>query len=276
MPRKFPVYDNYDLIGRLRLDASLGLANSDPLLIRRGLVSGASIVHKYGRNTGVPNGTWEGVLQTAAQFVWPTVATTVRIKAGGNADDDGTSSPLGAGAWSVTVQGLNAAGAEVSETLATAGASASAPTTTEFIRVYRAWVETVGAYTGTNTAAVTIESTGGTDLILIAAGEGQSQYCAYTIPAQKTGFLASVTVQVDAAKAADFRLLTRVDATNTTAPYPAKRLKFYWDGILGTSVLKPLTPILALPALTDVWVEARGGGAGTEATADMEIILFDD
>jgi hypothetical protein len=113
-------------------------------------------------------------------------------------------------------------------------------------------------------------------MITIVADEGQTQFCGYTIPLGKTGYLASVMVQADAAKAADFRLMTRADADDVTAPFSPKRLKFFWDGVLGPSPIQPLTPILELPALTDIWIEARGGGAGTEVSADMEIILFDD
>ena len=276
MTRKIPKYDDYPQIGRLRLDPSLALANSDPLLIRRGLMTGASVMHKFGRNPAVPNGSWEGILTAAAQFVWPTTATTVRIKSGGNSADNGTSSPLGAGAHTVTVQGLDATGVEVSATLTTAGASASASTTQTFLRVYRAWVATAGAYTGTNTGDVVIETTAGTALIQITAGEGQSQYCAYTIPLGKTGYLGSVRVHVDGLKPADLRLFTRASCTTVAAPFTAKRLKFYWDGTIGSIEVEPVTPLLALPALTDVWIEARGSGAITEASANMEIILFDD
>ena len=275
MTRIIPKYYDYPMIGRTRNDADLALANSDPLLIRRGLVDGASLVHKFGRNSGVPNGSWEGVLQVAAQFPWLTAATTVRIKAGGDAADDGTSSPLGAGAVEVTVQGLNAAGAEITETLTTAGVSASASTTAEFLRVYRAWVSTAGAYTGANVDDIVIENTAGTtDLIMIAATEGQTQFCGYTIPAGKVAYLASVIVQADAAKAADFRLYTRENANNATAPYTAKRLKFYWDGVIGQVAVQPMTPLLTLTAWTDIWVEAQGS-AITEVTADMELIVFD-
>ena len=48
MTRKIPVYDDYPQIGRVRLDPSLALANSDPLLIARGLVTGISQVNKFG------------------------------------------------------------------------------------------------------------------------------------------------------------------------------------------------------------------------------------
>lgn len=276
MPRKIPRYDDYELIGRVRTDANLALANSDPILIRRGLIDGGSIVHKFGHNADVPNGSWEGVLQATAQFTWLTAATTVRIKAGGNIADDGASSPLGAGAHEVTIQGLDINGAVVSEAVSTAGASASASTTTEFFRVFRAWVSAVGVYSGVNTANIIIENTAGTlDLIMIAAGEGQTQYCGYTIPAGEVGYLAAIIVHADAAKAASFRLFTRENADNVTPPYTSERIRFYWDGVMGLVTHQPVTPMLALPAWTDIWIEARGGGANTEVSADMEIIMFD-
>jgi hypothetical protein len=276
MPRKIPIYDDYEMIGRLRLDPGLALANSDPLLLRRGLVTGGSVVHKYGRNEALPNGTWEGILQVAAQFPWLTAATTVRIQSGGDAEDDGTVSPLEVGALEVTVQGLNAAGAVVTEAITTNGASASTSTTTEFFRVNRAWVSQAGAYTGVNTGDVTIENTAGTvDLIMIAAGEGQSQFGAFTIPASRVGYLASVILGADGLKAADFRLYTRENANNVTAPFTAKRIKLFWDGVLGSVTHKPTTPALVLPAWTDIWLEGAGHAVGTEATGNMEIILYD-
>ena len=110
MSRLIPKYFDYPTIGRVRNDAQVAMANSNPILIARGLIDGATVVHKFGRNADVANATWEGVLQTAAQFPWLTAATTVRVKAGGNAADDVSSSPLGAGAHEITVQGLSAAG----------------------------------------------------------------------------------------------------------------------------------------------------------------------
>ena len=224
----------------------------------------------------MPNGTWAGVLEAAEQFPWLTSATTVRIKAGGDIDDDGTSSPLGVGAQEIIIQGLDINGDEVMEAVTTAGAGASTSTTIEFIRVFRAWVSVAGVYTGSNTDTIMIENTAGTtDLTQITAGEGQTQFCAYTIPAGKFGALASVLVQTDANKPADFRLFTRKDALTFTPPFSSKRLKFYWDGVLSHLDVRPKTPLLWLDPLTDIWIEANGGGAVTEVSADMEIILYD-
>jgi hypothetical protein len=276
MARKIPKYYDYELIGRTRLDATLALANSDPLLIRRGLVTGGSLVHKFGRDPAAANGTWGGVLQAGAQFPWLTAATTVRVKAGGNAADDSTSSPLGAGAREVTVQGMTIAGIDAIEAIATAGASASASTTTEFFRVDRAWVSEPGVYGGNNTDDIVIEATGGTDLIMIAAGEGQTQFAGYTIRAGKVAYLASALVQADGLKPADFRLMTRANANSVTPPFTATRLKYFWDGVLGFGPHNPFTPSLELPAWTDIWIEARGSGAITEVSASFELIIYGD
>ena len=72
-------------------------------------------------------------------------------------------------------------------------------------------------------------------------------------------------------------MFTRENILDVTTPYSPARLKFYWDGVLGVSPIKPSSPMIgSLSALTDIWIDARGGGAITEVSADMEIILVDD
>jgi len=95
----------------------------------------------------------------------PAAATTLRIKAGGDALD----TAAGAGAREVTLQGIDELGNEVTESLATAGASASAVTTNKFIRLYRAWVSSVGRY-GTMAAG------GHEDDIVIEKGTGSQDW----------------------------------------------------------------------------------------------------
>ena len=241
--------------------------------VQKGNVAGHSMVHKFGRNDELPNGSWEVINLLGSTWPILSAATTVRIKAGGNAAD----TAAGAGAREVTVQGIDSNGDETSETIATAGASASSATTASFWRIHRAWVSSVGTYGSANTAAVTIENSGGgTDLIQIAADEGQTQFAGFTIPSGKTGYLISLHLTVDASKAADFRVFTLNDITDTTAPMASKRLKLYFDGVLGELRYVPKGPELSLSALTDIWIEASGGGAGTEVSADFELLLVDD
>ena len=242
--------------------------------VQKGNIAGHSMVHKFGRNAAVPNGTFEGVLQLSTAFTFLAAATTVRIKAGGNAAD----TAAGAGAREITVQGLDDTGAFVSEAIATNGAGASTATTASFWRVFRAYVSSCGTYNAANTASVVIENSGGgTDLIMITTEEGQSQYGAYAIPLGKTGYLLSVKVQADGGKAADFKLCVREDLTDaSSAPFQARRIKFYWDGVLGSDNLEGKSPLLVMNALSDVWIEAQGGGAITEVSCDFEILLVDD
>lgn len=235
-------------------------------------LGGHHMVHKFGQNLAIPNGAWRFV--NLLSFTgWPlSAATTVRVKAGGDAAD----TAAGDGAREITVQGIDGSGAEVSEAIATAGASASSATTASFIRVHRAWVSAVGVYGAANTAAVTVEnSAGGTDLIRIGAGQGQTLFGGYTIPTGKTGLLWTIHAHVDSGKTADIAVYTRENVLDTTAPMSSKRIKLLFDGVIGTLVYRPRTPGLVIPALSDIWVEAYGDGAITQVSVEFELQLID-
>lgn len=240
--------------------------------VQEGKIPGHSLVHKFGRNQAVPNGSFEMVSLLSIPTAFLSAATTVRIKAGGDAAD----TAAGAGARSVFVQGIDDNLAVLTEEIATAGASASSVTTALFWRVFRAWT-TSGTYGTANTAAITIENgTGGTDLLVIGLEEGQSQHGSYTIPLAHTGYLLSATLTVDSNKPADIKLVMRESFNDTSAPMPSSRLKIYWDGVVGELIFTPRTPGPAIPALTDVWWEAEGSGAITEVSVDFEIHLVQD
>ena len=242
--------------------------------VAKGNIAGHSLMHKFGRNDSVPNGSWAHISLTpfdVADFRQSPVS--MRVKAGGDPADTAG----GAGAREITIQGIDSTFAELSEAVATAGASASAATSATFWRVHRAWVSAVGAYTVANTDDVVIEDSGGAaDFVTIAANEGQSQYGGFTIPLGKTGYLLRAWGTVDASKAADFRLYTREEIDTIAAPMPSRRLMRYWDGVLGDFEVGPLSPELILPEKTDIWLEARGGGALTEVSANFEMLLVDD
>ena len=244
--------------------------------IQKGNVPGHSIVQKFGHNDSVANGSWEGVQQTAAgAFNFLTAATKVRVKAGG----DGADTAAGAGAQAVTVEGLDDTGAFVSESIELAGAAASALTTVLFWRVYRAYITPLraGAYGGSNTANIVIENgTGGTDLITIIAGEGQTQYAAYAVPLGKTGYLMHVSLTSESTKSSNFRLYTRASLTDFTTPFAPALLKRNWDGVAGVTSIETHSPLLTLPALTDIWFDAYGAGAIAQVSVNFEILLVDD
>jgi len=249
--------------------------NEDFLIeVAKGNVAGHALVHKFGRNDSIPNGSFAHVSLTPfATADFRQSAATMRVKAGGNAAD----SAAGAGAREVTIQGIDSTFAEITEAVATAGASASSATTASFWRVHRAWVSASGTYGAANTAAVVIEDSGGAaDMITIGVGEGQTQYAGWTVPLAKTAYLLSVTVTVDASKPADFRMFTRENIDDISAPLSAPRIKLYWDGLTAPLHFSPKSPGSAIAAKSDIWFEAQGGAGGGEVSVDFELLIVDD
>ena len=242
--------------------------------VMKGNVAKHSMVHKFGYNGAVPNGSWAHVSTTpfsTANFRQSAIA--MRVKSGGNVAD----TAAGAGAREVTIQGIDSNFAETSEAVATAGASASSATTATFWRVHRAWVSATGTYTGNNTGDVVIEdSGGGADFITIQAGEGQTQYTGWTVPTGKIASLTSVHVTVDSNKTANVRCFTRHDIDTVAAPMSAKRLKLYWDGLEQHFQYIPKGPELSIPAKGDIWFEAYGDGAVSAVSVDFELLVVED
>ncbi len=241
--------------------------------VKLGNIAGYSIENKFGHNGAVSNNQWDIVSSTSISGMFPASGTTVRIKAGGGAADTNN----GAGARSITVIGIDATTfKEVNETIVTSGAGVSASTSTSFLRLYRAFVEDVGIYPEANTDDIVIEKTDGSyDMLTILANEGQTQHGGYSIASGKTGLLRGVNVWADGAKAADFRIFIRENFANTVPPVSSKRLKLYFPGVLGQEEYRPTGSDIVLPPLTDIWVEARGAGANTDASVNLEIWLAD-
>jgi len=164
--------------------------------------------------------------------------------------------------------GIN--GRELTVSVVTNGASASLSTSVEFIRVFRAYIDGVGTYDGNNTGDIVIETTNGTELITIAAGQGQTQHTAYTIPKGYIGYVMGVTVNVDSTKPADIAVYTRNDILSVNA----KRLRYYANGLIGTFNAVYKAPIIEIDELTDIWCEGRGSNNNTEISASIVIYIF--
>jgi hypothetical protein len=244
--------------------------------IQRGSFADMMMIHKFGKNSIVGDGTWEIISDIGGAYVWPQAPTTVRVKAGGNAAD----ASAGAGARTIRVEGIDENLAEVTEdiTLNADGTLASASTTTTFWRLNRARVVTVGSYTApVNTGIITIEDTAGTmDLLLIEAATSSTFHCAYSIPTGMTAHLIGFTVHVDANKDADIRLCTRSNFTDVTVPVSPSIVHRIDRGVLGDHGNQPKSPLFALAGPADFWLEAKGSGQITEVSGDMEILCIMD
>lgn len=232
------------------------------LAISRGLVTNCAQFRKFGSNPAV--GTSETPISSLGTIWQPTVAVTVEA-----ISTDANDTAAGTGARTMVVTGLDQTFAEVSETLTLNGTSASTASTTTFIRVYRAYVATTGTYAGTNAGAITIRvSGGGTSILQIVAGKGQTQTTMYTVPTGKTLYVEYVNISVSSAKEVDISFYQFPNIDDVSAPFTgAKRLVQLFEGML-SSVPFRYDPPMVFAAKTDLWfaglVSAGSGAASVE------------
>ena len=238
-----------------------------------GFHSDRSVVHKFGSNSAVAAGTTEFITPTGA-LNFLTVASTVRVKAGGNAADD---QDAGAGARAITVEGVDGAGVEVSAVLVTEGAAASSPSTQVFFRVSRAYIGPVGVYGVKNTGQIIVESVDNTvDLITIEALKGQSETSAYFIPLGKTGYLKRTHPQASATNPGDLMMYQRQNALDVTIPFTGARLVTGATQLDGSEVVQ-LDSLVIFPPLTDLWWEATAAaGQAAIVSVKYDLELVDD
>lgn len=274
------------------LNQPLGL-DSDALLVRptfpwldvaRGLQGGISDTNKFGRNDATGTSfvpiSMGGVYQTPQSGS----ATTLRIKAGGNAND----TAAGTGAREITLEGLDENFVEVTETLATAGASASSATTTTFTRLFRAYVSASGTYAtasaGSHSGDIVIENgAGGTDWLTIDSTVGfpvgQSEVGAYSVCSTKTAYVKLRQVTADTGKKVDLIFFHRGAIDETSAPYTAMRAKSVLVGLDG-GVLGQYSdfeiPIGPFPGPCDIGFMGRVNTGTAEISVEFEIIEVDN
>jgi len=236
--------------------------------------TGYDVVHKFGRNLAVPT-SFVGV-SVGGLYLTPQVAaaTNLRVKAGNTND-----TAAGSGARGITLLGLDETGAEVEETLATAGVSASSTTSATFIRLYRAYVSTSGTYgtttAGSHAADIVIENgAGGTDWLTIDSTgypRGQSEVAFYSVPLGKTAYVTSIQCSVQSNKTADIVMVQRRDILDAAVPYQAMRTVLQLGAVAGHASLRPATPFGPFPALTDIGFLSKGA-AVSEVDVNFEIV----
>lgn len=241
-------------------------------------LSGASVIHKFGRNIAV--GTTFAAVSIGGIYRMPQVAgaTTLRIKAGDVAD-----TAAGSGAQSVTLEGLDATGAFIAETLATAGTSASSSTSNSFLRLTRAFVLSSGTYsldgTGSHADDIVIENTAGTETwATIDATDfprSQTEIGLYTVPLGKTAYIQSIHYAVDTTKTTSLLIMQREHILETSTPYEAMRQLLVLSGVAASGVHEYRMPLGPFQELTDINVKARVSATTSEISVSFEILLRD-
>ena len=148
------------------------------IAVAAGLVPGWRRYRKFGMNNALASGTeqmWPpGTLKTL-----PAAAAVASIVSDSAEDDPDEATPPGTGAWTVTVEGLDANYDEVSETVTMTGTT-PVLTTQTFLRLFRSYVVTAGT-NGNNVGNIST-SVGGNLQSYIEASEGQSHQTDYCVP----------------------------------------------------------------------------------------------
>ena len=254
-----------------RFEKIVNVANDKFLDIARGVYPDKFAKSRFAHNTAVPNGSFADIWSygpTDATYNWPTTIEKFRIKAGGNSND----TSAGSGCRSVQVQYLDSVGDLQQEQLVTAGASASASTSSTGFRFIRAWCDSTGTILSNNTGIILFENeTTGQVVGEIDAGKGQTQMSMYTVPRNYTCFLVRIEVDVASNKSGDVIMWQRTNALTFTAPFGVKRTVQEWDGLQGQATTEHVSyPVFE--ELTDIWLEASGGGAATEVGVEYDLI----
>ena len=224
-------------------------ANSDR---NEGLAGGQESKRKFGVNESV-GASLETIWSYTANWIPNQVINEkLIIAAGGNAAD----TAAGLGAQSVIVNFLDENLAEVTETLVTAGAAASAATTANCFRVVSAKVVNSGTYHETNTGAITLTLTGGNIMGYIAASRGTTEQAILAIPANKIAYITEILVSVGQGDSADIKMFIVDNITDLTTPFGSKRLDWSLADFSGANIFK-LDTHLKIPAGSEVWFEGQ-------------------
>jgi hypothetical protein len=210
----------------------------------------------------------------SVSYVFPTTAETVRVKAGGNAAD----TAAGVGARTVKITGLDASWNEVTDTLTTAGASASAVSANTYRRINKCEVIDSGTYGGANVGIVTIENTTALqELAIIDTQRGIADQAIYTVPAGKTMFVTRFTINVGDSNKSTIRGYVREEADVIAAPFRAPELFVQFNEFAGIGSITPET-LRVIPEMSDFYMTAQriSGGGSSACSAEVDFDLVDN
>ena len=246
-------------------------ANSDlaeMVDISNEMVLKTDFIHKFGRNPNI-GAAPETIWQQGGLYTYLTSPSTVFVSS-----DDADDNPTGNGAQTVTIQGLDANYNQIEATQPVNNLVG----TTEFLRVFRAFVATAGS-TGTNEGNILIStaaSGGGTVLADIGKigvgttyGLGQTQLSLYTVPAHCTGFLTRWNVGVGAYNDAVTATLYTREIEGVAGAFRTRDIMDVPGGFHTRDYQIPIE----LPPKTDVEIRAIAS-AGSTISSSFDIVLI--
>lgn len=225
-----------------------------------GLLSYTDTILKFGKNESVGNAVYEDIWFTGGTEALLTSAETMDI-----VSTSGDDAAAGTGIQTLTIKGLNDIYSIVEETIALDGVT-PVTTTTEFLRVYRAFGATAGSV-GANVGTITISASVAASVHgTLEIDRNMTQKTQFTIPDSFFGLL--INLHVSALKNDQFVLDVRLQeegAVETTV--------FSFQGVEVVPDINLTIPVL-LPPKSDMRVCAISTGGGTASINAFYQLLF--
>jgi len=220
-------------------------------------------IYKFGRNPNV--GATEVIIGGGGIYGLPETAETVVC-----ASDEIEDNPTGSGARSIHVFGLDANYKLIDE-IVNIGES----TEKEYLRIFRAHVETAGTTTpidGANIGNITItQDNTAVDMAYISQGDGQTLVACFTVPAGFTALMWSADTTTGEGKNSTNRVKSKEFGSDF--PFRVKGIRDNFQNTVGIQYKIPNK----YEEKTDIVFTAKSSAAGTpvSATFTLELIKND-
>lgn len=244
----------------------------------KGDVAKHSHVDKFGAANDI--GTSWTVVTSSKQYRTPTSATALEILSDSDSDSTGN-----AGLNSLCIEGLGSGWQSLTECVTLRGTQAVA-FDSSFIRVFRMYGQTAGAYASTAGSSqvgdLTLRESGGGQTWAnlnseSSFGFGQSLIGAYTVPRGYTAYIESYEITTESTKTPAIALFKRCNADDVTAPYDGvMRLQSLHRGVGQPLEIWHKIALGPYVGPCDVGFFAKVGSGTADISVQFEIILVEN
>ena len=199
-------------------------------------------------------------VNNSGNIIFPTTASTIELIST-SVNDTIVS---GSGARKVTVQGIDDSYDLVSEELILQGTSISAPSSTSFLRVFKATVTEVGTYGGTNEGTITIRISGAGDtLLIIEEGIAKTESSLFCVPRNQIFRLKNIKINIEGRREFSVRLMKRESYDSSVTSIKPAQVLWRHNEVRDEYTTNFLSEIV-IPEKTDIWVKTKSiNGTGS-------------
>jgi hypothetical protein len=230
------------------------------LAIRRGEIPDAFSVQKFGENE-TAGASEEMIWSDSGAYTWMTKPQAVKVASVGASAGNDDGNPVGTGARTLRIYGLDA-NYDLQDELITLNGTTAVTSANTYIRIFRAIVESVGS-TGSNEGAIDVYDNGGSNEVAhIPIGYNQTMQAEYTIPADYTGYLTRYYASSATNQTIDVFLRVRMKYNAKDGDYVnyVDQVKSKVHIFRGYAQIDLTAPI-QIPERSDVYLSAVGSGA---------------